>query len=95
MLQYHPWLDKDSLLNKALDACWKQGIGLISMKQIASHRFGDTPKGDILKDVVQKVPMLKERKLSPFQGLLHASGPTSGSLCLYVDAEHRPDPRQR
>ena len=72
MLQYHPWLDKDSPLNKALDACWKQGIGLISMKQIASHHFGDTPKGDILKDVVQKVPMLKERKLSPFQGLLHA-----------------------
>jgi len=72
MLQYHPWLDKDSPLNKALDACWKQGIGLISMKQIASHYFGDTPKGDILKDVVQKVPMLKERKLSPFQGLLHA-----------------------
>jgi predicted aldo/keto reductase-like oxidoreductase len=72
MLQYHPWLDKESPLNKALDACWKQGIGLISMKQIASHYFGDTPKGDILKDVVQKVPMLKERKLSPFQGLLHA-----------------------
>ncbi len=72
MLQYHPWLDKTSALNKALDSCWKQDIGLISMKQIASHRFGDTPKGDILKDVVQKVPMLKERKLSPFQGLLHA-----------------------
>ena len=72
MLQYHPWLDKDSPLNKALDACWKQGIGLISMKQIASHYFGDKPKGDILKEVVEKVPMLKERKLSPFQGLLHA-----------------------
>jgi predicted aldo/keto reductase-like oxidoreductase len=72
MLQYHPWLDKDSALNKALDACWKQGIGLISMKQIASHMFGDTPKGNILDDVVQKVPMLKERKLTPFQGLLHA-----------------------
>ena len=72
MLQYHPWLDKDSPLNRALDACWKRGIGLISMKQIASHYFGDKPKGDILKDVVQKVPLLKERKLSPFQGLLHA-----------------------
>jgi uncharacterized protein len=72
MLQYHPWLDKDSPLNRALDACWKKGIGLISMKQIASHYFGDQPKGDILKDVVQKVPLLKERKLSPFQGLLHA-----------------------
>jgi aryl-alcohol dehydrogenase-like predicted oxidoreductase len=72
MLQYHPWLDKESPLNKALDACWKKGIGLISMKQIASHYFGDKPKGDILKDVVEKVPMLKERNLTPFQGLLHA-----------------------
>jgi uncharacterized protein len=72
MLQYHPWLDKDSPLNRALDACWKQGIGLISMKQIASHYFGDKPKGDILKEVVQKVPLLKERNLTPFQGLLHA-----------------------
>ena len=72
MLQYHPWLDKDSLLNRGLDACWKRGIGLISMKQIASHYFGDKPKGDILKEVVQKVPLLAERKLTPFQGLLHA-----------------------
>ncbi len=82
MLQYHPWLDKDSPLNKALDACWKQGIGLISMKQIASHGFGDTPKGDILKDVVQKVPMLKERKLSPFQGLLHAIWTDERNSCV-------------
>lgn len=72
MLQYHPWLDKESPLNKALDTCWKQGIGLISMKQIASHYFGDKPKGNIYDEVVQKVPMLKERKLTPFQGLLHA-----------------------
>ena len=72
MLQYRPWLDKDSPLNKALDAAWKRGIGLISMKQIASHYFGDKPKGDILKEVVEQVPVLAERKLSPFQGLLHA-----------------------
>jgi uncharacterized protein len=72
MLQYRPWLEKDSALNKALDVCWKKGIGLISMKQIAGNGFGDKPKGDILKDVVKKVPMLAERKLSPFQGLLHA-----------------------
>jgi predicted aldo/keto reductase-like oxidoreductase len=72
MLQYRPWLDKDSPLNKALDAAWKKGIGLISMKQIASQTFGDRPKGDILKEVVQRVPVLAERKLSPFQGLLHA-----------------------
>ncbi len=72
MIQYRPWLEKDSPLNKALDVCFKNEIGVISMKQIAGAGFGDKPKGDILKDVVAKVPMLKERKLSPFQGLLHA-----------------------
>jgi uncharacterized protein len=72
MLQYRPWLDKDAPLNKALDAAWKKGIGLISMKQIAGMHFGDKPKGDILKEVVQRVPMLAEKKLTPFQGLLHA-----------------------
>jgi uncharacterized protein len=72
MLQYRPWLDKDSPLNKALDVCWKNGIGLISMKQIAGNGFGDKPRGDILKEVAAKVPMLVERKLTPFQGLLHA-----------------------
>ncbi len=72
MLQYTPWLDKDSPLNKALDACHAKGIGLISMKQIAGHTFGDKPNGNILDDVVKRVPMLKERDLTPFQGLLHA-----------------------
>lgn len=72
MLQYRPWLDKDSPLNKAIDAAWKRGIGLISMKQIAGNVFGDKPKGNILDDVVKRVPMLKERNLTPFQGLLHA-----------------------
>jgi predicted aldo/keto reductase-like oxidoreductase len=72
MLQYTPWLDKEAPLNKALDAAWKKGIGLITMKQIAGRMFGDAPKGDILADVVKRVPMLKERNLTPFQGLLHA-----------------------
>ncbi len=72
MLQYTPWLDKDSPLNKALDVAWEKGIGLITMKQIAGQFFGDKPKGNILEDVVERVPMLKERGLSPFQGLLHA-----------------------
>jgi aryl-alcohol dehydrogenase-like predicted oxidoreductase len=72
MLQYRPWLKKDSPLNKAIDACWNKGIGLISMKQIAGQFYGDKPEGDILKDVVQRVPMLAERNLTPFQGLLHA-----------------------
>ena len=72
MLQYRPWLEKDSPLNKAIDAAWKKGIGLITMKQIASQTFGDRPKGDILDEVVQRVPVLAEKKLTPFQGLLTA-----------------------
>ena len=42
------------------------------MKQIAGQFFGDKPKGNILDDVKRRVPMLAERNLSPFQGLLHA-----------------------
>ncbi|SIO34834.1 hypothetical protein SAMN05444166_3983 [Singulisphaera sp. GP187] len=72
MLQYTPWLDKDSALNKALDACWNKGIGLITMKQIAGKQFGDKYNGNILEDVQRKVPMLADRNLTPFQGLLHA-----------------------
>jgi predicted aldo/keto reductase-like oxidoreductase len=72
MLQYTPWLEKDAPLNKALDTCWKRGVGLISMKQIAGRFFGDAPKGNILDDVVRRAPMLAEKKLTPFQGLLHA-----------------------
>src|SRR5262249_49457273 len=40
MLQYRPWLDKDSPLNKAIDAAHARGIGLISMKQIAGNFLG-------------------------------------------------------
>ncbi len=63
MLKFSPWLEKDSALNKALDACHKANIGLVSMKQIA---------GQALRVTQDKVPSLKERKLSPVQGLLHA-----------------------
>jgi predicted aldo/keto reductase-like oxidoreductase len=72
MLQYRPWLDKDSPLNKAIDAAHKQGIGLISMKQIAGYFLGDKPQGNILHEVVRRVPVLAERKLTPYQGLLTA-----------------------
>ncbi|GAC1469756.1 MAG: hypothetical protein NVSMB9_13950 [Isosphaeraceae bacterium] len=72
MLQYSPWIEKDAPLNKALDACWKKGIGLISMKQVAGKFFGDKPKVNILDEVVRRVPFLAEKKLTPFQGLLHA-----------------------
>jgi predicted aldo/keto reductase-like oxidoreductase len=71
MLQYTPWLDKDSPLNKALDACYAKGIGLISMKQIAGQ-FPSGEKRDMLKEIVERAPMLAEKKLLPYQGLLHA-----------------------
>jgi predicted aldo/keto reductase-like oxidoreductase len=66
MVAYTPWLDKDAPLNRALDACHKAGIGLISMKQVGGVNDG------ILKQVAQHVPGLAERGLSAYQGLLHA-----------------------
>jgi predicted aldo/keto reductase-like oxidoreductase len=72
MVQYSPWLDKESALNKALDACHERGIGLISMKQIAGRlRGGESLKG-ILDAVRQRVRTLEQRRLTPFQGFLHA-----------------------
>ncbi len=73
MLQYAPWLDKDSALNKALDSAHKAGIGLISMKQVAGKGgFGDAPNFDVLEEVKKRAPMLMEKGLSAHQGLLHA-----------------------
>jgi predicted aldo/keto reductase-like oxidoreductase len=71
MLQYTPWLDKDSPLNKALDAAHAKGIGLISMKQIAGQ-FPSGEKRDMLKEIIERAPMLAEKNLLPYQGLLHA-----------------------
>jgi predicted aldo/keto reductase-like oxidoreductase len=84
MVQYTPWLDKDSPLNRALDACHEKGIGLISMKQIAGRlRGGENLKG-ILEDVQRRVPVLAERNLTPFQGLLHAiwTDPRISAACV-------------
>jgi predicted aldo/keto reductase-like oxidoreductase len=68
MLQYTPWLDKESPLNRAIDAAWKANIGLVSMKQVAGQFQGNP----VLKETAERMPMLKERGLSVFQGLLHA-----------------------
>jgi predicted aldo/keto reductase-like oxidoreductase len=64
MLQYTPWLEKDGPLNRALDACHKKGIGLISMKQVAGQ--------GALLEVRKRVPNLKAKRLTPYQALLHA-----------------------
>ena len=66
MVQFSPWLGKDHPLNKAIDACHKKGIGIISMKQVAGA--GDK----ILEEVPKNVPVLKERGLNAYQGLLTA-----------------------
>ena len=74
MLKFSPWLDKDSPLNKAIDACHKKGIGLVSMKQIAGQGVGAFPGDNTsLDEVAAKMPdALKDRKLTPYQGLLQA-----------------------
>ena len=72
MVQYTPWLDKETDLNKALDLCHSKGIGLISMKQVAGRLRNGENVTKILDDVKARVPVLAERNLSPFQGLLTA-----------------------
>ena len=66
MVQFSPWLGADHPLNKAIDACHEKGIGIISMKQVAGQ------SDRILEEVPQRVPVLKERGLTPYQGLLQA-----------------------
>ena len=73
MVQYSPFLDKESPLNKALDAAHKAGIGLISMKQSAGQMGGGRGLPTPLQEAVTKLaPVLKERGISAFQGLLQA-----------------------
>jgi hypothetical protein len=67
MVAYTPtWLDKGQAMDRALDACHKRGIGLISMKQVS----GNSDK--ILKEVPKHVPSMQEKGLTGYQGLLHA-----------------------
>jgi len=63
MLKRTPWLDKDSAFNKAIDACHAKNIGLVSMKQL----LGIKPD-----QILEKAPVLKERGLNAFQGVLTA-----------------------
>ncbi len=67
MVAYTPtWLDKGQEMDRALDACHKAGIGLISMKQVSGNSDA------ILKEVPKHVPSLQEKGLTAYQGLLHA-----------------------
>jgi uncharacterized protein len=64
MVQNNPWIAADAKMNRALDACHKAGIGLISMKQVAGHTD--------LDKIGKEIPDLKEKGLTPYQALLHA-----------------------
>ncbi len=64
MLQNNPLIAQQDDMNRALDACYKAGIGLISMKQVAGNMR--------LDEIVQQLPELKEQGLTPYQRLLHA-----------------------
>jgi uncharacterized protein len=69
MVAYTPVFSKDyDGMNKALDACHKAGIGLISMKQLA----GNSDDERVRKEVAQRLPQLVEKGLSPYQILLHS-----------------------
>jgi uncharacterized protein len=64
MLQNNPWIAEEDAMNRALDTCYKKGIGLISMKQVAGNWN--------LQEISRRLPGLAEKGLSPYQGLLHA-----------------------
>jgi aryl-alcohol dehydrogenase-like predicted oxidoreductase len=64
MLQNNPLIAQQDDMNRALDACYKAGIGLISMKQVAGNMK--------LDEIVRQLPELKEQGLTPYQRLLHA-----------------------
>ncbi len=63
MIAMNPWLEKDSRLNRALDACHKKNIGLVAMKLVA---------GNLPKRVRVEAETLKRRGLNPYQGVLQA-----------------------
>ena len=74
MVAVHPLARQGRALNRALDACHKAGIGLISMKQVAGNSRPD-PQGS-----AQARPDLdREGAHPPTRGCSTRSGPTSGS----------------
>jgi len=64
MLQNNPWIAQDDDMNRALDAAFKRGIGLISMKQVAGNMN--------LDEMGMQLPELTAKGLTAYQALLHA-----------------------
>ncbi len=81
MVQYSPFLDKESPLNKALDVAHKAGIGLISMKQSAGQ-FGG---GRGMPTLLQQTATWLERHL-PVSPLALAWEGTGKEFSLHRNA---------
>jgi predicted aldo/keto reductase-like oxidoreductase len=77
MHSYDPFQEKGGAMDKAMDACHKAGIGLVSMK---------TARMAISK-VPAKLPQLEKLGLTTRQGLLHAawSDERLSSVCVGID----------
>lgn len=71
MVAMNPWLEKDSRLNRAIDACYKKNIGLVAMKVVAGH-LALSGFDRSLKQLRIEAPALKQRGLNPYQGILQA-----------------------
>src|SRR5271157_3773150 len=63
MIAMNPWLEKDSRLNRALDACYKKKIGLVAMKVVAGHLALSGFERN-LKQLRVQAPALKQRGLN-------------------------------
>ena len=76
MVQSNPWIAHEDNMNRALDACFKRGIGLISMKQVAGNMN--------LHAIAMELPELGAKGLTPYQALLHAiwSDVRFASVCV-------------
>jgi aryl-alcohol dehydrogenase-like predicted oxidoreductase len=64
MVQNNPWIAADDNMNRALDACAKRGIGLVSMKQVAGNVN--------LEEIGVQLMGRRMTGLTPYQALLHA-----------------------
>ncbi|WP_406694800.1 aldo/keto reductase [Singulisphaera sp. Ch08] len=71
MVAMNPWLEKDSRLNRAIDACYEKKIGVVAMKVVAGH-LGLSGFERNLKQLRLQAPVLKQRGLNPYQGILQA-----------------------
>lgn len=76
MLAYNPFMGDSDKLDKALDACHKQGIGLVAMKTMRS--VGQVPK---------RMPEFDKLGLTSHQAVLHAcwSDERIASVCSMID----------